>query len=32
MAEKIPQEFDNTFVSPFVPENLKWYERDGADT
>ena len=32
MAEKIFQEFDNTFVPPFVPENLKWYERDGVDT
>ena len=32
MAEKIYQELDNTFVPPFVPENLKWYERDGLDT
>lgn len=23
---------DNTFVPPYVPENLKWFERDGLET
>ena len=23
---------DNTFVPKFVPDNLKWYERDGLET
>ena len=34
MAEssKLTWQFDNTFVSPYVPENLKWFERDGLET
>ena len=31
MAEKIFNEFDNVVVPPYVPNNLKWYERDGLD-
>ena len=23
---------DNTFVPKFIPDNLKWYERDGLET
>ena len=25
-------QFDNTFILPYVPENLKWLERDGLET
>ena len=24
--------FDNTFVPKFIPDNLKWYKRDGLET
>ena len=24
--------FDNTFAPKFIPDNLKWYERDGLET
>ena len=23
---------DNTFAPKFIPDNLKWYERDGLET
>ena len=23
---------DNTFIPKYVPDNLKWYEKDGLDT
>ena len=33
MAEsKLVFEFDNTFVPPFVSNELKWYECDGLET
>ena len=25
-------QFDNKFLPTFVPENLKWFERDGLET
>ena len=24
--------YTNTFIPEYVPDNLKWYERDGLDT
>lgn len=34
MAEvsKMTWQVDNTFVLPYVPENLKWFEGDGLET
>ena len=34
MAEvsKMTWQVDNTFVSPYVPESLKWFEGDGLET
>ena len=29
---KLVFEFDNTFIPPFVSNELKWYERDGLET
>ena len=31
-ASKMTWQVDNTFVPPYVPENLKWFERDGWET
>ena len=31
-SSKMTWQFDNTFVPPYVPENLKWFERDGLET
>ena len=31
-VSKMAWQVDNTFVSPYVPESLKWFERDGLET
>ena len=32
MAESSTWQYDNIFIRAYVPDNLKWFERDGLET
>ena len=32
MAELSDLRYDNKFIPSYVPDNLKWFERDGLET